>query len=41
MPAIENFHDLPDMGRMTPRLPLGDLTGYSPEAFAPGNVRLP
>ena len=30
MPAIENFHDLPDMGRMTARLPLAGTIGYLP-----------
>jgi hypothetical protein len=41
VPSIKNLHLLPDMGRMTPKLPLGERTGYLPEANERGSVPLP
>jgi len=41
MPAIENFHDLPDMGRMTARLPWGVTIGFLQGLCAPVSVLPP
>lgn len=41
MPAIEDFNFLPDMGRMTRRLPWAEGTGCSLGAFLPGNAPQP
>jgi hypothetical protein len=38
MPAIENFHDLPDMGRMTARLLWDAGLGYLQVVSWPANV---
>ena len=38
MPAVEDFDFLPDMGRMTPRLPWAGGTGCSLGACAPVNA---
>lgn len=39
MPAIEDLYLLPDMGRMTPRLPWAAATGFLLEASSPASAR--
>ncbi|MBK8209248.1 MAG: hypothetical protein IPK78_04085 [Rhodospirillales bacterium] len=39
VPAVTNFDFLPDMGRMTPRLPSADATGPSPARMRAAGVR--
>ena len=38
MPAVLDFNFLPDMGRMTVRLPSGAAHGYSPVPIAAANA---
>ena len=41
MPAVEDLHLLPDMGRMTPSLPWDATTGCLPGVCVRGNVQRP